>query len=159
MTDETSNNNKKEEEEEQKLEKLKAGLFFAVITSFSILTGFGYSVSATKKKETKHYPKELEKKLHNLHSSGADLARKALFRATLYTFSGFSFFCLGVWKLSGASNFNEFRHKIGGVMPKLSKPSDKQGRTEFENLTDLFQYVIDEDNKSKQINNKNDVNK
>jgi hypothetical protein len=36
------------------------------------------------------------------------------------------------------------------VLPRISKPkSEQEGRTEFQNLTDLFQYIIDEDNKKK----------
>jgi hypothetical protein len=86
----------------------------------------------------------------SLHESGADLARKALLRASIYSLSGFSIFCICVWKLSGANSFDEFRQKIGGLFPKISKPQDKLGRTEFENLTDLLKFVIEEDNISKQ---------
>jgi hypothetical protein len=158
MTDSsnTIRNNGKEGSDEkniEKIEKLKAGLFFTVITSFSILTGFGYSLSATKKKETKDYPKGLEKKLYNLHESGAELARRALLRATIYSVSGFSIFCFCIWKLSGANSFADFKLKLGTVFPKLSKPTDKQGRTEFENLTELLQFVIDEDKKKNNNNN------
>ena len=85
-----------------------------------------------------------------LHESGAKLAQRALLRATLYSVSGFSIFCIGVWKLSGASNFEEFRIKAGSFLPRITKPAgEHQGRTEFKNLTDLFQYLIDEDNKKK----------
>jgi hypothetical protein len=62
---------------------------------------------------------------------------------------GFSLFCLGIWTLSGAKNFQEFRYKAGSILPDLRK-NRNQGRTEFENLTELFQYVIDEDNKKKE---------
>ena len=91
-----------------------------------------------------------------MHESGAELARRALLRATIYSVSGFSIVCISVWAWSGAKDFKDLRIKLGTLFPKLSKPSDKQGRTEFENLTDLFQYVIDEDNKSKE--NKNTSN-
>ena len=63
--------------------------------------------------------------------------------------SGFSLFCIGIWTLSGAKNFEEFRYKAGSILPNLNRNRDK-GRTEFANLTELFQYVIDEDNKKKQ---------
>ena len=65
---------------------------------------------------------------------------------------GFSLFCLGIWTLSGASTFEEFRFKAGSVLPDLRK-NRNQGRTEFANLTELFQYVIDEDNKKKEQRN------
>ena len=67
MTDSNNlKNSHKIDESQDKLEKLKAGLFFTIITSFSVLTGFGYSLVATKKKETKEYPKVILKiKLSN----------------------------------------------------------------------------------------------
>lgn len=85
-----------------------------------------------------------------MHESGAQLARRALLRATAYSFTGFGLFCFSVWQLSGANSFAEFRYKAGTILPRISKPkSEQEGRTQFENLTDLFQYIIDEDNKKK----------
>ena len=140
-----------------KADKLKAGLFLTIVTVLGRASGFGFSLGSTKKKESKTataaYKPGLKRssaaELNYLYESGADLARRALLRATLYSVSGFSLMCFGIWKLSGAKDFQEFRHKVGSVLPKIKKPSDKQGRTEFENLTELFQYVIDEDNKKK----------
>ena len=43
----------------------------------------------------------------------------------------------------------EFRLKVGNMLPRIPKNYPPQGRTEFENLTDLLQYIIDEDNKDK----------
>jgi hypothetical protein len=69
--------------------------------------------------------------------------------------TGFSIFCFSIWKLSGANTFEEFRYKAGAILPRISKPkSEQEGRTEFQNLTDLFQYIIDEDNKKKESNKK-----
>lgn len=144
---------------QKKLDRLKAGLFFTVVTSLGVFSGFSLSLSATKERESKE---ELEnfkrgkidrsKNTYYLHASGAALARKALFRATVYSVSGFSLFCLGIWKLSGASNFQEFRQKIGNILPRLKRNNvGNEGRTEFKNLTELFQYIIDEDNKAKGI--------
>lgn len=108
-------------------------------------------MGATKKQDIKSYTKGVQPSIYSLHESGAELARKALLRATIYSVSGFSLFCFGVWKLSGANNFEEFRYKAGTVLPRISKPkSENHGRTEFKNLTDLWQYLIDEDNKKKE---------
>lgn len=35
------------------------------------------------------------------------------------------------------------------MLPAIPKNDPPQSRTEFKNLTDLLQYIIDEDNKSK----------
>ena len=45
----------------------------------------------------------------------------------------------------------EFRLKVGNMLPRIPKNYPPQGRTEFENLTDLLQYIIDEDNKEKML--------
>lgn len=36
---------------------------------------------------------------------------------------------------------NEFRHKMGTLLPKLSKDGPPSSRTEFDGLSDLMQYV------------------
>jgi hypothetical protein len=134
---------------EKQVERLQAGIFFAIATSFGILSGFGFSVGATKKREIKDLDGKELRDYYARHERGVEFAKKALTRATLYSVGGFSLFCFTIWKLSGASNFQEFRYKVGTVLPKLSKPTDKIERTEFENLTDLLQYVIDEDKKKR----------
>ena len=149
----------------EKAEKVKAGIFFSIITVLGLASGFGYSLSSTKKKESKSAaPKPGLKRgsaaeLHYLYESGADLARRALLRATLYSVSGFSLLCFGIWKLSGANDFEDFRKKAGSILPRIRKPSDNQGRTEFKNLTELFQYVIDEDNKKKAADKEKETEK
>ena len=148
MVDE--NLDEKENSRQSQIEKIQAGLFLTLVTSIGVLSGFGYSVGAVKKRETKEYPKHLEKKLVYLHEQGADLARRALLRATLYTVSGFTLTCLAIWKISGANSFAELRLKIKSLFPQLARPKDNGGRTEFKNLTDLMQYVIDEDNSAKE---------
>lgn len=144
-----------------KADKIKAGLFFTLVTTIGLLSGFGYSFSSTKKRETKNIGKQKLHNYYNLHDSGVELARRALLRATLYSVTGFSLFCLTVWKLSGASNFEEFRLKIGSLLPNIKRNPDQQsGRTEFKNLTELFQYIIDEDQKKKtRDSNDNNIKK
>jgi hypothetical protein len=149
-------NNKK-----TKAEKLGAGLFFTFITSVGFLSGFSFSISSTKKNETKNYSPKAQRSFHRLHNDGTELAKRALLRASLYSCGGFTLFLLGIWTLSGApSTFKEFRFRVGSILPDLGRQHRNQGRTEFANLTELFQYVIDEDNKKKDEkrikNNKND---
>lgn len=134
----------------EKADKVKAGIFFAIVSSIGILSGFGYSLGSVKKREIKSLGNKKLKDLYYLQESGAELAKRALIRATIYSVGGFSLFCFSVWKLSGANNFQEFRNKIGSLLPKIKRNNEQQGRTEFRNLTELFQYLIDEDIKSKE---------
>jgi hypothetical protein len=130
-----------------KADRIKNGFFLTLITSLGLLSGFGLTLTTTKKKETQDLTKPLPNNIHELRYSGTLLARRALLIATCYSVGGFSLFCFTVWKLSGAKTFEEFRFKVGSFLPKLKKGTE--GRTEFDNLTDLFQYVIDEDKKKR----------
>jgi hypothetical protein len=146
-----NNINKQEDidRKKEKVERLKAGLFFTFVTTVGVLSGFSFSLGTTKKRETEELTNKELRVYHQNHNRGVELARKALLKATLYSVGGFSLFCFSVWKLSGATSFTDFRQKIGSALPRISKEKDKTGRTEFENLTDLFQFIIDEDNKNK----------
>lgn len=42
----------------------------------------------------------------------------------------------------------EFRNKMGNALPRITNPNPK-GKTEFQSLTELMRYIIDEDEKSK----------
>lgn len=132
-----------------KADRIKAGIFFSLISSIGVLSGFGYSLGSVKKREIKNLNSKKVRDLYYLQESGAELARRALLRATIYSVSGVSLFCFSIWKLSGANNFEEFRYKIGSLLPQIKRNKEQQGRTDFKNLTEFFQFLIDEDNKSK----------
>jgi hypothetical protein len=160
---------KEANEKEKNFDNLLKGLFFAFTAGVGLLSGFGLSVARTKKTQTEELFQESLKKTRDfesrkqqqlidaeLHEAGTTLARRALFRATVYSVTGVSLFCFCIWKLSGANNFEEFRNNIGTFLPKIKrKQAENSGRTEFKNLTDLFQYIIDEDNLKKK-SSKND---
>ena len=62
------------------------------------------------------------------------------------------------WLISGRpKTFADFRLWTNSWLPsiKKKKDSEKEGRTEFKNLTELMQYLIDEDKKLK--NEKKDI--
>lgn len=42
----------------------------------------------------------------------------------------------------------EFRHKVGSVLPPIPK-KDNPGRGDFKTIRDLFNYLIEEDEKEK----------
>lgn len=139
---EIGNNNK------LKADLIGKGLFFTLITTVGVISGFGISLGSTKKQNSKL--NKNKKNLNFLHESGAVLARRALLKATVITVSTFSIFCFSVWKLSGAENFRDFRVKAGHFLPKISNRSrEKEGRRDFENLTELWHHLIDEDQKKK----------
>ena len=79
----SENKQLEDQRKSSKAERLGAGLFFTLITAFGFLSGFGYSVSATKKNETKNYSPEAQKSFYRLHNDGTELARRALFRSTI----------------------------------------------------------------------------
>ena len=130
--------------------------FFSGLTGMSMLVGFGTTLAAAKKSDPTYFgkgmtPEALQdaKNVAELYESGSSLALRALRRATLYSVGGFTVFCLSVWKLSGANTFEEFRQKMGQILPVVPRNNPPTSKEDFEDLSELFQYVIDEDKRKK----------
>ncbi|KAK9686335.1 Protein of unknown function (DUF1358) [Popillia japonica] len=100
--------------------KLKAGIFLSVVSGISALVGFSATLAAAKKQDAKYFDKGI--------------------MSTTHTQSGTGILVYGIWKFSGAKNFEEFRCKIGLVLPKITKETPGE-RTEFDGLTDLLNYI------------------
>ncbi|KAH9380987.1 hypothetical protein HPB48_008201 [Haemaphysalis longicornis] len=109
--------------------------------------GFGMTIAQAKKRDPETFAQGLTAS-EALHESGAKLALRALRRGTLYSITGFSLFCFVVWKAMGVSNLEEFKLKVGSLLPRIPK-NEPQGRTEFSSLRDLLNYVIEESEKKK----------
>jgi len=128
------------------------GIYFTFLTVCGVLGGFGFAVGRTRKRETT--PKLAQQvNATKLFEDGQQLAVRALRRATIYSLTGvLSFTCL-LWLISGRpKTFADFRQWSGSWLPsiKSKKSSQDEGRTEFANLTELMQYLIDEDKKLKE---------
>ena len=126
-------------------------MYFAFITACGLLGGFGAAFGRTKKRETT--PKLTEQvNATRLFDDGQQLAVRALRRATIYSLTGvFSVTCF-FWLISGRpKTLAEFRQWTGSWLPSIKsrKPPEEEGRTEFASITELMQYLIDEDKKSK----------
>ncbi|CAL1273909.1 unnamed protein product [Larinioides sclopetarius] len=113
----------------------------------SILGGFGMALAMAKKKDPVYFFKGMMP-TKELPESGGALAMRALGWGTFYAVSGFSIFCFGVWKMMGVKNLEEFRMKVGNTLPRIPK-SENPGRSEFKNLRELLNYIIEEDKKGK----------
>jgi len=132
---------------EDKFYKLKAGIFLASVTGLSMLGGFGFTFALAKKQD----PQMFAEGFHGskaIPESGASLATRALARGSLYSVAGVSLICFTVWKLLGVHSMPEFRQKMGSMMPTIPK-KDNPGRGEFMTIRDLFNYIIEEDEKAK----------
>ncbi|XP_035702060.1 transmembrane protein 242 isoform X3 [Folsomia candida] len=132
----------------------------------SVVFGFGASVSRRKEEAFSDKGFSAPSHSHKLES-GTALATRALKWGTFYAFTGVGLICFTIWKLMGVNDvmsicaylwvlyvcallvkLKEFRLKAGEFLPRIPK-NEPKGRTEFANLTDLLQYVIDEDNRAK----------
>ena len=135
--------------------KIKAGLFLATAGGIGLLAGFSGALAAAKKQDPQSFDQglvgdaKLQSKQRLLHESGAKLASRALGYGTLYAVGGFGILVMSLWKLSGASDLQDFRQKAGSILPRIPKNNPPQSRTEFSGVNDLLQYLIDEDNKKK----------
>lgn len=131
--------------------RLLPGVYFAFISACGVLGGFGFALGRTKKRETSAKLTQQENATR-LFNDGQRLAVRALRRASIYSLTGvFSLSCL-LWLASGRpKSFVEFRQWAGSWLPSIKsrKPKEEEGRTEFKNLTELMQYISDEDEKLK----------
>jgi hypothetical protein len=133
--------------------RLLPGVYFAFITACGLLGGFGVALGRTKKRETTAKLTQ-QANATKIFDDGQRLALKALRRASIYSLTGvFSLTCF-LWLISGRpKTLGEFRLWTGSWLPsiKSKKLPENEGRTEFENLTEFMQYLIDEDKKKKDI--------
>ncbi|XP_071114375.1 transmembrane protein 242-like [Haliotis cracherodii] len=126
--------------------KLIGGVFLAAVAGLSILGGFGMTVAMAKKKDPNMFNKGMIA-TRELPESGGSLAARALGWGSLYSVTGVGLLCFTVWKLMGVHNMKEFTAKMQSIMPKIPK-KESQGRSEFNSIRELFEYLIDEDKKS-----------
>jgi len=147
------------EKEQQKskangLFRIKAGLFLACSAGIGLLAGFGGAIAAARRQDPKsfddgvigHGSKSRPRPTpQNLHQTGVALATKALAYGTAYAIAGCSVLFFGIWKLSGARDFADFRQRAGQVLPRIPKKENPNERKEFSGLNDFIQYIIDKD--------------
>ncbi|CAF2403197.1 unnamed protein product [Rotaria sp. Silwood2] len=131
--------------------RLLPGVYFTFITACGLLGGFGFALGRTKKRET---TAKLTQKVNAsiLFDDGHRLAVKALRRASIYSLTGVLSLTGFLWLISGKpKTLAEFRTWTGSWLPSIKSNKNKQdeGRTEFKNLTELMQYLIDEDSNLK----------
>ncbi|XP_065164933.1 transmembrane protein 242 [Atheta coriaria] len=127
-------------EDEDKKFRTRASLFLASVAGMSAVIGFGSTLASAKKSDPKYFNKGVVPTLE-MRETGAMLALRALGWGTFYAFTGCGLLFYGIWKLSGANDLKEFRYKIGSVLPRIPKNNPPQGRTEFEGLNDLMEYL------------------
>ncbi|XP_018052932.1 PREDICTED: transmembrane protein 242 [Atta colombica] len=132
-------------------EKIYATVFLSTVASISALAGFTRAVAATRKQDPKHFGDGISG-MKGIPETGASLAIRALGWGTLYAVTGCGLFFYGIWKLSGATNTEEFRFKMGSLLPKIPKNDPPQSRTKFEGLTDLLTYISEDWGRNKEHN-------
>lgn len=130
-------------------EKIYAVVFLSTVASISTLAGFARALAATRKQDPKSFGDGIAG-VKGIPETGASLAIRALGWGTFYAVTGCGLLFYGIWKISGATNAEEFRHKMGSLLPKIPKNDPPQSRTEFEGLTDLLTYISEDWGQSKE---------
>ncbi|XP_019873624.1 transmembrane protein 242 [Aethina tumida] len=120
--------------------KIKAATFLAGVSGISAIFGFAATLNAAKKADPQYFGKGLEV-TKGVSETGASLALRALAWGTLYSFTGCGILFYSIWKISGANNIEEFRQKVGTILPSIPKNNPPQGRTEFSGMNDLLDYL------------------
>ncbi|XP_012214694.1 transmembrane protein 242 [Linepithema humile] len=124
-------------------EKIYAALFLSAVTSISALAGFARAVSVARKQDPKYFGKGISG-AKGVNETGASLAIRALGWGSFYAVTGCGLFFYAIWKVSGATTAEEFKFKMGSLLPKIPKNNPSQSRTEFEGLTDLLIYISED---------------
>ncbi|OAD61628.1 hypothetical protein WN48_10961, partial [Eufriesea mexicana] len=127
---------------------ISGALMLGGLAGISTLLGFFNALAAAKKKDTKSFDAGFIGG-KGLQESGVALATRALFWGSVWAVSGCTILFYGIWKLSGAKTAEEFRLKVGNILPRIPKNDPPQSRTEFENLTDLLKYISEDWGKDK----------
>ncbi|XP_032680964.1 transmembrane protein 242 [Odontomachus brunneus] len=130
-------------------ERIYAVAFLSAVTGISALAGFSRAIAAARKQDPKYFGKGISS-VQGLHETGASLALRALAWGSFYAITGCSLLFYGIWKISGATNAEEFRFKMGSLLPSIPKNNPPQSRTEFEGLRDLLTYVSEDWGQSKE---------
>lgn len=121
-------------------------MFLSTVAGFSSFIGFGNALAAAKKRDPKYFN---EGTIKGVQESGTSLAIRALGWGSLWAFTGCGILFYGIWKMSGATNAQEFRTKMGSILPRIPKNDPPQSRTEFAGLTDLLTYISEDWGKKK----------
>jgi len=130
-------------------EKIYAAVFLSTVASISALAGFTRAVAAARKQDPKYFGDGISG-IKGVHETGASLAIRALGWGTFYAITGCGLLFYGIWKISGATNAEEFRFKMGSLLPKIPKNDPPQSRTQFEGLTDLLTYISEDWGRNKE---------
>lgn len=128
-----------------------AAVFLSAVTGISALAGFSRAMATARRQDPKYFGEGISG-IKGSYETGTSLALRALGWGSFYAIAGCSLLFYGMWKISGATNAEEFRFKMGSLLPKISKNDPPQSRTEFENLTDLLTYISEDWGQSKGVN-------
>ena len=110
-----------EEKKKKKNEKLTATIFLSGVTALSVLFGFSTTLAGVKKNNPDVFQKNVVSPSIT-GDAGVRLALRALGWGSVYATLFCSTVVYGIWKISGAKSFEEFRQKTQKVLPKISKP-------------------------------------
>ncbi|RWS27915.1 transmembrane protein 242-like protein [Leptotrombidium deliense] len=117
--------------------------FLTTVAAMSAMFGFGLTLAMAKKRDTHFFSKGLNVLPNKVPESGATLAMKALGIGTLYAVSGFGLFSFIVWKSLGVKNLEEFRQKVGLMLPQIPK-GENSGKSDFKSLRELIDYICND---------------
>lgn len=135
-------------ESAKRKEKVYAAIFLSAVTGISAFAGFTKAVAAARKQDPKYFGEGISG-VKGVHETGASLAMRALGWGSLFAITGCGLLFYGIWKISGATNAEEFKYKMGSLLPKIPKNNPPQSRTEFDGLTDLLTYISEDWGRSK----------
>ncbi|XP_033739647.1 transmembrane protein 242-like [Pecten maximus] len=145
---------------EKKKDSVAAGVVFLTLTTVvSAGLGFSGALALTKKQDRSSYEKGSLDHAKGNPVTGYSVAARAFRWGTLLAFSGVGLLSFTVWKMLGVHNMEEFTAAVQSKMPIIpKKDKNEQGRSDFETLKDLANYLEEQDEikrRRKELSEKN----
>ncbi|XP_069102917.1 transmembrane protein 242-like [Argopecten irradians] len=131
----------------KKKDSVAAGVVFLTLTTVvSAALGFTGALALTKKQDRTSYEKGKLDHANGNPITGYSLAARAFRWGTLLAFSGVGLLSFTVWKMLGVHNMEEFTAAVQKKMPIIPKKGEsEQGRSNFETLKELADYLEEQD--------------
>ncbi|XP_021355337.1 transmembrane protein 242-like isoform X2 [Mizuhopecten yessoensis] len=121
-------------------------VFLTLTTVVSTALGLIGGLALTKKQDPVYYQKGSLDHSQGKPVTGYSVALRAFRLGTLLAFSGVGLISFAVWKTLGVNNMEEFSAAVQSKMPVIpKKDKSQQGRSEFESLKDLADYLTEQD--------------
>ncbi|XP_033095947.1 transmembrane protein 242-like [Anneissia japonica] len=119
--------------QDEKFNTFKNIMFMSSVAGAAMVFGFGLTIARVRKKDPAMFQTRLRGESGEALESPSSLGLRALGWGTFFACSGFGIMTLGICKILGVKNVEEFKIKFQSVAPQIRRnPEDS---TSFDEIT------------------------